>query len=174
MQIQLKCPKCSNNTLAIARVFIADLFGWGVRCFKCDARLSHASTERHIVSILICVGMPCLYAADKALYAFHTPGYETMHKYIVISRLLIACFIGFIFYYSSLILREEAYNKPALYKVRKTIFISACIWGGLLLLRVCIVGFISLSTTLEFAGVLAMPILLLPALAIFLVQDWTI
>lgn len=175
--MRLKCPNCSQNTLPIIKVFFADLFGWGVRCYKCDSRLSHPAWVRYVVSILMFCVMPCTYVADMALQAFQPPGYDILHELFAPMRIVTVGVIAIMLYVFKIIQREDASNVVAVYKLRRIAAIAICGWIGLVLISGGLTGFHSSRPTyvylLDLFLLPVFPVLFFVVISVFL-QNWTL
>ena len=116
-------------------MFIADLFGWGVRCPECAARVSHAPWARQIIAILLWLVIPSFYAVFKALRVFHPELYfhPNVQTAVFIGRILIASVLFMCFFLPPICRRKEATNQQTAKKVRIVFLVAAGTWALLVL-----------------------------------------
>ena len=162
-----KCPNCSGYTLATFKIFVADMFGWGVRCSDCQVRVSHARGGRYLMSFVFWLSLAFTFGLELA---FKRIGGDSV--FVVAALRVVALGLIVLIYCSvPLILLKEESNKSVVFTAYKVLLGAISLWGIILLFN--LIRQPDYEVILNSALLLIMPVFA-PTLVILVLLNWTI
>ena len=164
--MKLPCPNCTQSTLSIFKVFIADIFGWAVRCGNCKKRVSHSGLIRGALRVVAVIGSFLVVAVtvypDQRFHAVN---------FVACLGILIVVLTGIVLHFA-LFKREDVVRDQTLHELRRILKILLIVYGIVVLSKICFF-YTNMLETVGFALYIAFVFVVL-SLPLLFAANWTL